>query len=74
MVYLDKKYVILEDRIDFADILQSMRNEKSVKDLTFWVALDSLREVWQVFDTFSTSRQNKIEKFKFSNYEWHVRR
>ena len=38
--------------MDFANILQSMKNKKSVKTLTFWVALDSLRTVWQVFDTF----------------------
>ena len=53
------------NRMDFANNLQSVKNEKSVKDLTFWTVLDSHRTVWQVFDTFSpSSTPNKIEKFK----------
>ena len=38
--------------MDFANILQSMKTEKSVKYLKFRAALDSLRAVWQVFGTF----------------------
>ena len=38
--------------MDCADILQSMKNKKSIKYLKFRVALNSLRTVWQVFDTF----------------------
>ena len=52
LVYLDKRYVILGDISEFANILQSMKIEKSVKDLTFRVELESLRKVWQLFDTF----------------------
>ena len=48
--------------MEFADILQSMKNEKSVKDLTFRVALDSLRTVWQIFVIFQTK---KFEKLRF---------
>ena len=52
LIYLEKKNVILGGRMDFADILQSMKNEKGVKTLIFRVVLDSLRTVCQVFDTF----------------------
>ena len=38
--------------MDFADILQNMKTEKSVKTLTFRVVLDFPRTVCQVFDTF----------------------
>ena len=36
--------------MDFTNILQSIKTDKSVKYLKFLVALDSLRTVWQVFD------------------------
>jgi len=52
LVYLEKKNVILERRLDFADILQRIKNEKKVKDLKIQVVLNSLRTVWRVFDTF----------------------
>ena len=52
--------------MDFADILYKMKNEKSVKYLKLQVSLDSLRTVWQVFDTFfQFSRPNNFEKFIF---------
>ena len=38
--------------MDFANILKRMKTEKNVKYLEFWVALDSLRTVRHVFDTF----------------------
>ena len=47
------KYVILRNKMDFVDILQSIKMGKGVKYLKFWVALDSLKTVWHVFDTFS---------------------
>ena len=45
LIYLEKKIIILGGRMDFADILQSMKTEKSVKTSTFRVVLDSLRTV-----------------------------
>ena len=61
-----EKTFILGDRMDFADILQSMKTGKNVETLTFRVVLDSLRTVCQVFDIFfPSSRQNNFEKFTF---------
>ena len=58
-------YVILGDRMDFAKILQNIKNGESVKTLTPRVLLDSLRTVCQVFGTFYlTSRPNIFETFK----------
>ena len=37
-----------------------MKNEKSVKTLTFRVALESLRTVWQVFGTFSIFQAKQL--------------
>ena len=45
--------------MDFANILQSMKTDKSVKYLKFWVALNSLRMVWLGFDTFFSIFQAK---------------
>ena len=60
--------------MDFADILQSMKTEKSVKYLKFRVALDSLRTVWQVFDTFfHLPGQTILRSSKFCDDGWHVR-
>ena len=61
--------------MDFADILQSMKTEKSVKYFKFRVTLDSLRTVWQVFDTFlRLLGQTILRSSIFGNDGWHVRR
>ena len=59
-----EKYANVGDRMGFSDILQSVKSEKNVKTLIFRVALDSLRTVLQVFETFPSSRPNNFEKFK----------
>ena len=48
-----ERYVVLRGNMEFSDILQSMKYERGVKYFKFWEVLDSLRTVWQVFDTFS---------------------
>ena len=54
------------DRMDFVDILPSMKNQKSVKYLKSWVVLNSLKYglagIWHFFES---SGPIKIEKFKF---------
>ena len=60
--------------MDFADILQSMKTEKSVKYLKFRVALDSLRMVWQVFDIFHLPGETILRSSIFGNEGWHIRR
>ena len=75
MVYLEK-YAILGGRIDFADILQDIKNEKGVKGLKLWVVLDSSEQFGTyVFGTFFHLQGyvNKIEKFLFCDNEWRVR-
>ena len=48
---------------------------KSVKYLKFRVALESLRTVWQVFDTFFNLPGKAIlRSSNFGDDEWHVRR
>ena len=68
-----EKYVNLGGIMDFADILQSIKNEKSVEYLKFRVALDSRRTVWQAFDTFShLPGQTSLRSSNFGNDGWHV--
>ena len=69
-----EKNVILERRLDFADILQRIKNEKKVKDLKIQVVLDSLRTVWRVFDTFHLPGQTKLISLNFGDNGWHLRR
>ena len=48
--------------------------KKSVKTLTFRVALDSLRMVWQVFGTFfDLPGETILRSSNFGDEEWHVR-
>ena len=50
-----------------------MKTEKSVKYLKFWVALDSLRTVWQVFDTFFyLPGETILRSSNFGDNEWRV--
>ena len=76
LVYLEKnRYVILGDKMDFANILQSIKTKKSVKYLKLRVTLDSPRTVWQVFDTFChLLGQTKLRSSIFGDNEWQVRR
>ena len=61
--------------MDFDDLLYSMKTEKSVKYLKFRVALDSLRTVWQVFDTFSIFQGKTIlRNSNVGGDGWHLRR
>ena len=64
LVYLEKKYVVLGNKMDVADILQSMKNGKNIKYLKFRVALDSLKRFGRHLALFPSSAPNKVEKFK----------
>ena len=51
--------------MDFANILQGTKTEKSVKTLTLRVVLDSLRTVCHVFETFFIFQANKLRSSNF---------
>ena len=57
--------------MDIANILQSMKNEKCQVPLKFRVALDSVRTVWQVFETFPSSRPS-MRSSNIGDNRWHL--